>query len=274
MSEPDIYDFEPMVFPGARRLTCLHCRNEFSQRDKRGRVPQYCSTYCRLRARWLSNRDPLLGPVRPRSRPPQERFWSLVDKSGDCWNWRGSPTTNGYGRMMTIGGLRVGAHRISWTIHNGPIPDGLMVCHRCDNPRCVRPDHLFLGTAYDNNIDSFVKGRRAGRVFPRSGIPGVTWSNGRWRARLSFGPKTYCLGIFDTPTEAAYAVSSFREHVLSGNGDDTYDFDEIINTPDVDEEALTETSDRRESSLITEVLGYAGFFAFVAVLLLGWQNSL
>ena len=87
------------------------------------------------------------------------RFWRYVDKSGDCWEWTGA--TNGrYGHISRGPGLGVAAaHRVSWEIHNGPIPAGLFVLHRCDNPPCVRPDHLFLGTDQDNSDDKLRKGR-------------------------------------------------------------------------------------------------------------------
>lgn len=88
------------------------------------------------------------------------RFWRHVDKSGDCWVWtaRRAKGSKGYG-LTTIGRVTVKAHRLSWQLANGPIPSGLHVCHRCDNPPCVRPDHLFLGTHQDNMADKVRKGR-------------------------------------------------------------------------------------------------------------------
>ena len=89
--------------------------------------------------------------------PIERRFWSKVNKTSDCWLWVGAADRQGYGRIKTS--TTVLAHRKSWEIHNGPIPDGLLVCHKCDNPPCVRPDHLFLGTNDDNMADMVQKGR-------------------------------------------------------------------------------------------------------------------
>jgi len=86
------------------------------------------------------------------------RFWAKVQKTENCWLWLGELVGNGYGRFYIHNGIFV-AHRMSWIIHNGPIPNGLFVCHHCDNPPCVRPDHLFLGTNSDNMKDCAAKGR-------------------------------------------------------------------------------------------------------------------
>lgn len=87
------------------------------------------------------------------------RFWRKVNASGpdECWEWRGAKRA-GYGRLES-GSVQWQAHRLSWTIRHGPAPKGLYVCHHCDNPGCVNPDHLFLGTAKDNHDDMLRKGR-------------------------------------------------------------------------------------------------------------------
>jgi hypothetical protein len=90
----------------------------------------------------------------------EERFWDKVEKSDGCWNWTASCNGPGYGQIRPGGcGNQLLAHRVSWEIHHGPIPDGLCVLHDCDNPPCVNPAHLFLGTKGDNTRDMHAKGR-------------------------------------------------------------------------------------------------------------------
>jgi hypothetical protein len=99
-------------------------------------------------------------------------FWDRVDRSGDCWRWTGARNANGYG-ILTRRRLNlrsVLAHRYSWMLANGPIPAGLHVLHRCDNPPCVRPGHLFLGTDADNNADMRRKGRAVHHRGPRADV--------------------------------------------------------------------------------------------------------
>lgn len=102
------------------------------------------------------------------SRPktdPVIRFWRHVEKSDGCWEWTAKRLPSGYG-VMTTDGAKVYTHRFSWEMHNGPIPARMFVCHSCDNPSCVRPDHLWIGTALDNAQDRDVKGRTG--VHPRA----------------------------------------------------------------------------------------------------------
>lgn len=81
-----------------------------------------------------------------------------VPESG-CWLWLGNWTQNGYGAVKHSGRWLTGAHRLFYELHRGEIPDGLLVCHKCDTPVCVNPDHLFLGTQSDNMRDKVRKGR-------------------------------------------------------------------------------------------------------------------
>ena len=97
------------------------------------------------------------------TKPPEQRFWKYVDKSTNlpCWTWFGASSPNGYGRFRP--GPRnvpmIGPHRFSFELHHGPIPDGHVVMHKCDNPACVNPEHLTSGTNKDNTIDAMRKGR-------------------------------------------------------------------------------------------------------------------
>ena len=95
-------------------------------------------------------------------RPIAERFWEKVIRQSarDCWLWNASTFHSGYGRF-TVNNRSVGAHRVSWELTNGPVPDDMCVLHSCDNPRCVNPAHLFIGTHGDNSHDRDRKGRTA-----------------------------------------------------------------------------------------------------------------
>lgn len=93
-------------------------------------------------------------------RAPQVRFWEKVNRTDGCWLWTAGVFQSGlpYGQFQMDGRPHV-AHRVSWVWANGPIPEGQYVLHRCDTPRCVRPDHLFLGSLLDNNRDMIAKKR-------------------------------------------------------------------------------------------------------------------
>lgn len=91
--------------------------------------------------------------------PPQLRFDTKVLRTDGCWLWTAGKSGNGYGAFKLKDGSQVPAHRMAWELARGPIPDGLYVLHRCDNRQCVRPEHLFLGSARDNALDMMAKGR-------------------------------------------------------------------------------------------------------------------
>ena len=97
-------------------------------------------------------------------KPLEQRFWEKVDKRGkyECWEWQAGKSKKGYGYVQNNRkrGKLLSAHRVSWELHNGKIPKGMLICHHCDNPPCVNPNHLFLGTQKDNIRDAVKKGRK------------------------------------------------------------------------------------------------------------------
>lgn len=124
--------------------------------------------WCELHyRRWKRTGDPEGNLKAPR--PIADRFWPKVRKGRGCWTWMAAHNRRGYGVVGRGGknGGMVSAHRVAWEITYGPIPDGLWVLHKCDNRSCVRPKHLYLGTAYDNTHDMLRRGRHG-----NTGLPG------------------------------------------------------------------------------------------------------
>lgn len=99
------------------------------------------------------------------------------DTNGGCWLFDGHWGRGGYGQFYIVRGTPLHAHRVSWMLHNGPIPPGAHVLHKCDVPPCFRPDHLFLGTPFDNVHDCMAKGRKT--------APPHLQGSGHGSARLS-----------------------------------------------------------------------------------------
>lgn len=114
----------------------------------------------------------------------EERFWSYVDRGGECWEWQAYRDKDGYGRF-TVRELfpsPKGAHQLAYILTKGPIPEGMNVCHSCDNPPCCNPDHLFLGTTLVNVRDKIAKGRIVVGVLPLGeDRPGATLRNDQAR---------------------------------------------------------------------------------------------
>lgn len=133
-----------------------------------------------------------------------ERFWRYVAKGegDDCWLWTGRRDTCGYGRWRTVGERSIAAHRLVYIMATGEIPPGLCVCHHCDTPACVRPDHLFLGTPADNARDRDNKGRRRP---PRGALNG--------RAKLSAADAAHIRERIAVPGTNGAAIA--REYGVS-----------------------------------------------------------
>lgn len=143
----------------------------------------------------------------------EARFWAKVKKSDGCWEWT-AMKRRGYGRIARDGkgsGMLT-AHRLSWEFAHGTIPEGILVLHKCDNPSCVRPDHLFLGTYGDNAADRVAKGREGDRSGEKNGRAKLTSEQVAEIRQLHAEGKSY------RDLASAYGVNySHVGHIVNGD---------------------------------------------------------
>lgn len=189
------------------------CRIPGCEKPLHYRARQLCSMHAE-RLRKTGTFDP--PPPRPTL---EERFWAKVDKRGpdDCWLWTAATNQLGYGQIGTGSTQRLMAHRCSYELAYGPIPDGMMVDHRCGVPLCVNPAHLRVVTPSQNMENRTKLDRRNG-----SGFRGVSWDREkcRWFAYCSARGVRYSLGYFDDVHQAAEAARLKRLEVMTCNDQD------------------------------------------------------
>lgn len=152
------------------------------------------------------------------------RFISKLNITNNCWLWTGTISPKGYGIFWSNRKNKL-AHRISYQMFNGEIPKNKMVCHTCDIRECVNPDHLWVGTALDNNKDAIKKGRLKlvgknnpffKKRFNENIMIGAHKDGEKWRALVSKNGKTMSIGRFNTQLEAhkAYIGSTRNDSLL------------------------------------------------------------
>ena len=147
-----------------------------------------------------------------------ERFYAHAEfdraNDGSCWRWRGNKNQAGYGQFRVGRHGRVwSAHRVSWMLKNGDIPPKMLVLHRCDNPGCCNPDHLFLGTAKDNMQDCLNKGRRATNYCKHTRIRKLTDDQVR-EIRADNRPVNVIAAAHGVSEQTVYGIRSRRRKAL------------------------------------------------------------
>lgn len=144
---------------------CETCGKEFEWRKHDSQKPaRFCSRKCTNKDFGiLGNKERIFWSIATEEQKRERLkmfFESKVVRKEGCWDWKGSLDKNGYPQLY-FGNTKAKGHRVSYEIYNGIIPDGLCVCHSCDNPKCTNPEHLWLGTKQENTEDEVKKGRQS-----------------------------------------------------------------------------------------------------------------
>ena len=119
----------------------------------------YCKAHYHRLRRFGTIEEPFSTTYKNASLEEKLRLGAPPGRPEECWEWQRSLTSRGYPRTSHRGVRTIMVHRLAYEVHKGPVPPGISVCHKCDNPKCVNPNHLFLGTVTDNQRDKFWKGR-------------------------------------------------------------------------------------------------------------------
>ena len=148
---------------------------------------------------------------------PLDRFWSKVEKTETCWNWNGWKSADGYGRFFPKRSGPQLAHRFSYELANGPIPERMVIDHKCHNRGCVNPRHLRTVTSKQN-----MENRNGAPAHNTSGVRGVTWNlkAKKWVASVGHGGKRHYAGSHDSLDEAQAAVIAKRLELHTHNDSD------------------------------------------------------
>ena len=180
------------------KSVCSVCGSDFYVPPSHRRNDQACSRKCRS-----------VRQVQRQTKDLQTRFWAKVDKSGDCWVWTASLLKTGYG-CIRINKTTFRAHRIAYEIAVGPIPDGALLRHTCDNPKCVNPSHLLPGTHKDNVQDALERGQmKRGEEAPNAKLSALEVET--IRAKLAEGVEGRTLARQFDVSEATISVIKNRK---------------------------------------------------------------